>query len=385
VLLLCLTLVLPYALFLLWLLSLNSQAVAEGSLPHPDAGFATLIIPVRNELENLRRLLPRLAREGRSCDTILKLILVDDHSTDDTAAFVSGFMQPGLDIQFLLLEDETGKKAALRHGILACNTDYILTIDGDCLPEVGWLRSVLNALDSQRPDLLILPIVLTGKGLFPSLQILEFAAIMSVTEGFARAGLPIMCNGANLAMSRDLWLDFDSRRHDRSIPSGDDMFLLHFAQAEGYSIAQHFTKASFVSTPAVLTLSGFTSQRLRWAGKWNHYLDWPTRLVAVFTWLFHLAYAGLFYTTLATLHFDVLALIVIFKWMPEALIIVQSLRKAGKPFNEVGFLLLQFVYSPYVVLTGLTAILGKRYSWKGRAVQKGSVSKEDKSYIRHPA
>jgi hypothetical protein len=108
-------------------------------------------------------------------------------------------------------------------------------------------------------------------------------------------------------------------------------------------------------------------------------------LVAVATWLFHLAYACLFYGTIATLHFDVLALIIIFKWMPEALIILQALRKAGKPFNEVAFLLLQFLYSPYIIFTGLMAITGKSYAWKGRNVGNTVVNRMEDIHTQHPA
>ncbi len=79
----------------------------------------SLIIPARNERDNLEELLPRAARYGD------EKILVDGHSTDGTAelARAHGFR--------VVPDNGRGKGEALRCGIAAAQGDVLVFMDAD--------------------------------------------------------------------------------------------------------------------------------------------------------------------------------------------------------------------------------------------------------------
>ena len=72
---------------------------------------------------------------------LFEVIVVDDHSTDGTAAIVQQFPSVKL-IQ--LKEDNINsyKKKAIETGIAAATGDLIVTTDADCLPGNNWLTTI---------------------------------------------------------------------------------------------------------------------------------------------------------------------------------------------------------------------------------------------------
>jgi glycosyltransferase involved in cell wall biosynthesis len=100
-----------------------------------DAGRASLpsvscVIPCRNEARNLDALLPLL------CDVIpqvagaWEVVLVDDGSTDDSAAVMRDWAElPGFRV--VQLSRNFGKEAALTAGLQAARGDVVITMDAD--------------------------------------------------------------------------------------------------------------------------------------------------------------------------------------------------------------------------------------------------------------
>jgi glycosyltransferase involved in cell wall biosynthesis len=74
-----------------------------------------------------------------------KLVIVDNGSTDDTRAVVTGFMA-SLPIT-LLSEPRKGKNAALNTGLRHIEGDLVVFTDDDVLPDKGWLAELRSAAD----------------------------------------------------------------------------------------------------------------------------------------------------------------------------------------------------------------------------------------------
>jgi glycosyltransferase involved in cell wall biosynthesis len=85
------------------------------------AGRISLVIPAKNESDNLKWLLPRLP----SC--IDEVVLVDGHSTDGTQEIARELRS---DIK-IVTDGGRGKGDALRKGFAAASGDYIVMIDAD--------------------------------------------------------------------------------------------------------------------------------------------------------------------------------------------------------------------------------------------------------------
>ena len=81
----------------------------------------SVIIPTRNEAENLYYILPRIP------SIVREVILVDGHSTDDTIA-VARQLRPTIRI---IKQVWKGKGDAVRVGFAACTGDIIVMLDGD--------------------------------------------------------------------------------------------------------------------------------------------------------------------------------------------------------------------------------------------------------------
>ena len=87
---------------------------------HHDVGIS-IVIPVRNEAQNLYYILPRIP------PLVSEVILVDGHSTDDTVA-VAKRLLPNIRI---IEQQGRGKGDAVRLGFAACTGEIIVMLDGD--------------------------------------------------------------------------------------------------------------------------------------------------------------------------------------------------------------------------------------------------------------
>ncbi|MBS0445668.1 MAG: glycosyltransferase family 2 protein [Proteobacteria bacterium] len=88
------------------------------------------VVPCWNEAANLAELLPQLAKTLAELAAEWEVILVDDGSTDETAALlVAWARRPGF--RALLLSRNFGKEAALTAGLQAAAGDAVVMLDAD--------------------------------------------------------------------------------------------------------------------------------------------------------------------------------------------------------------------------------------------------------------
>src|SRR5690242_19224522 len=81
----------------------------------------SVVIPTRNEAENLYYILPRIPLD------VHEVILVDGHSSDNTIA-VARQLRPDIRI---IKQVWKGKGDAVRVGFAACTGEIIVMLDGD--------------------------------------------------------------------------------------------------------------------------------------------------------------------------------------------------------------------------------------------------------------
>ncbi len=121
-----------------WLLWRIPQPSQRQSAPAP-AGSYSIVVPARNEEENLARLLPSLAGVAERA----QIIVVDDHSTDGTADVAKGF---GVTVVSPpeLPEGWTGKAWACATGASIATGDRIVFLDADVVVEDDGIDRVLD-------------------------------------------------------------------------------------------------------------------------------------------------------------------------------------------------------------------------------------------------
>ena len=91
----------------------------------------SVLIPVRNEENNLSSLLQSLKNQSYSN---YEIILIDDHSSDGTFDWMVKVAIENKDIIVCQLPNSLhGKKNAIEQGIKAASGEIILTTDSDCI------------------------------------------------------------------------------------------------------------------------------------------------------------------------------------------------------------------------------------------------------------
>ena len=102
------------------------------------------VLPCHNEASNLAQLLPVLMDEVSALAQHWELILVDDGSTDATAASLTEWAGAA-GIRVIQLSRNFGKEAALSAGLHAARGDVVVTLDADGQHDPALIGSLLKA------------------------------------------------------------------------------------------------------------------------------------------------------------------------------------------------------------------------------------------------
>jgi glycosyltransferase involved in cell wall biosynthesis len=114
---------------------------------HPEIQL-TVIIPAYNEAENLKVILPPLIDHCR--ENNWHVILVNDGSKDNTREYLKNYDQESL-LKVIHHKLNRGYGAAIKSGIRACETEYLITYDADgqhYLEDIDKLRTCLVESDA---------------------------------------------------------------------------------------------------------------------------------------------------------------------------------------------------------------------------------------------
>src|SRR5689334_12401466 len=102
----------------------------------------SVIVPARDAAATLDGTLRALA--AQDLDDDFEVLVVDDGSTDATAAIAEGFGPP---VRLLRMTGSTGAGSVRNHGAAAARGHVLAFTDADCAPTPGWLRAGLRALE----------------------------------------------------------------------------------------------------------------------------------------------------------------------------------------------------------------------------------------------
>lgn len=242
-----------------------------------------VVIACRNEENSIPYLLSDIISQDHPQE-LTEVIIVDDWSGDGTSAIASAYGQ--IKNLRVLKNKGRGKKSAVQTGIESADCDLIITTDADCRFGRKWISTIVSFYEEKKPQMIIGPVVISGNnGFFQRFQELEFMGLQAITAGTAEAGDPVMCNGANLAFSKESWMKHRSALKE-DIQSGDDIFFLHSLKSEkDAKICWLESMDALVRTGPSNTLVSFLKQRARWISKSPSYDDRYTRVVGIVTFV----------------------------------------------------------------------------------------------------
>lgn len=227
----------------------------------------SIVVPFRNESKSLHALLDWLHRQEYR--NPYEVVLVNDHSEDDSHEICNLFLEQYKPAGWhLLLSSGEGKKAALRTGIQAARYDWILTTDADCTGTNHWVAGMAAAVNT---GILMVsgPVRFrAGDARMLQFQQVESAGLIAIGASSLDAGLPTMCNGANLLFRKSAWEGVGGYASHAHLASGDDELLMHALnrQSPGSVVFQK-SDAACVDTAAQRDLKQLMQQRRRWLSK----------------------------------------------------------------------------------------------------------------------
>ncbi len=326
----------------------------------------SVVIPLRNEAPNLPFLFQDLVQQQQPAHQV---ILVDDHSEDESAAVCRKFAVQHSNVQFIQLPaGKEGKKAALEAGMAVATGEVILTTDADCRLPVWWTSVMAACFHSINIQFVAGPVCLAPRTFLARLLALEQLALQAVTAATLAFNRPVFCNGANLGFRRQVFHEAGGYAANQHVPSGDDVFLMQHIQAcFPHSLTYCAVARAAVLTQAPESLPELLRQRIRWTGKWRA-MQPLTAALAIFVFTFQVVVLALpvlamnWFITLPA----VLTLMLV-KGLLEGWLLHRVSKHLGLSFSVSDFLLAQFLYPPYAVTTGILAGR-KKTLWKGRTV-----------------
>jgi hypothetical protein len=183
-------------------------------------------------------------------------------------------------------------------------------------------------------------------------------SLQGITAGSVMAGKGIMCNGANLAFTREAYISQIDNLHPE-LTTGDDVFMLHGLKKEIESRILWLESAdTIVSTSSSSSVSSFLIQRKRWISKWNAYHDGFTILTGIATFAATLVQFYAFISVFFNLSFIWLFLtILVLKSIPDFLILQNTTTRYGKSNLMRWFLPAQLIYPFYVIAVILYSLI----------------------------
>lgn len=322
---------------------------------------ASVVVAAKNEEKNIANLLWSLVNQS---DNNFELIIIDDHSQDNTFSEIEKFKNLFENI-IILKAKKNGKKHAVNQAIAIASGDLILTVDADCTANQMWVETVRNFQSKNDCDLLILPVQMRENNSYLSdiLQ-LEFVSLIVSGAGAAGGNSPIMCNAANMAFKKETYFHSQCDLHF-SQQSGDDIFLLESVKRAGGKISFVKSQNAVVQTNAYKNLQDFFHQRRRWASKAIAYSDKLLIFTALTVFLISFFQIIIFiFGLFIPKYIAVFLLFFLLKYLID-IFFINKVKDFFKIKNiACNAFLLSLIYPVYICSTAIYGIIFKNQKWK---------------------
>lgn len=199
----------------------------------------SVIVCAKNEAENLKNHIPLWLDQNHP---EFELILINDASYDNTLEVMEAFAEKDTRIKIVNVQNNEAfwgnKKYALTLGIKKATYKRMLFTDADCKPaSKQWISKMTAQFSPKKQLILGYGGYLKEKGLLNKL--IRFETLHTATQYFsyAKAGIPYMGVGRNLAYTATLYYAHNGFMKHIKIASGDDdLFVNQVATKENTAI-----------------------------------------------------------------------------------------------------------------------------------------------------
>jgi glycosyltransferase involved in cell wall biosynthesis len=332
-----------------------------GAVPGP----LSAVVAAKNELENLRVLLPVLLEQDYPD---FELVVVDDRSDDGTYEYLLEESRKNPRLRMVRIDDTpdhiSRKKYALTLGIRAARHGLILLCDADCRPlSPSWMACMAAPFSDPGTDIVLgysqyerrpgfLNLLIRFETLYTGFQYLSFALL----------GRPYMGVGRNLAYRKELFLKNNGfGRFQRLVGGDDDLFVQAHARRRNTRV-QIGPECLVASMPAP-DWSLFFRQKKRHLSVGKHY-NWLTRallgVLFLARWLFWSAAVGAIVAEKDRLYIILVIIVTLVLFLGALL----SMKRKSGDRTSLGILpILDIAHLLGFTATGVATLLTKKVKW----------------------
>jgi biofilm PGA synthesis N-glycosyltransferase PgaC len=343
----------------------------------------SVIIPFRNEAENLPKLLESISHLVYSED-LVEFIFIDDDSSDNSIQIINCHFERnrevlGLDcarpdISIITNKRQTNspKKDAITTAIKATKNNWIITTDADCILPHNWLKTINAFIQQNNCNMIVAPVSYSCNTSFlHQFQRLDFMSLQASTIGGFGLKIPFLANGANFIYQKDIFEKVNGFEGNTSIASGDDVFLLEkFLHLDKQKVSYLKSRDAIVQTFPVNSFSELIQQRVRWASKTANYTLVVGKIIGVVVLVGNtiIAIAPLL-VILERMEFKTFVSFFLLKLFFDYLLLNKMTLFESKKISFLDYLKSSILY-PYVTLLIVVKSLFSNYQWKERTFKK---------------
>ncbi len=338
-----------------------------------DEPTISVIVPARNEEDTIRRCLDCLLKQDYP-SYLFEIIVVDDRSTDRTAAIVDKIRAEHPTVRLVQIDQVPDgvapKKHAITRGIERALGSIIVTTDADCIQPAGWLSGMIRYFEPGVGVVVGHTRYTKPRSWFQGLQAIDYLSHRIISAGAIGNGEIISGTGSNLAYRGEVWREIGGFGDSDALVSGDDDLFLHrVKRLTDWKIVAATTEDTFVETEPVPSVNAFLRQRARWASKLTGYN------IGLKPFLF--AAGALMLGVMVVLPLIVLmprrmaafVPLIAAKMAVDYRVMNKGTEKLGQRDLMKYFWVGDVVHSYYIMISAIWGVFG-RFTWKGTTYRR---------------
>ncbi len=326
--------------------------------------FITVIVPARNEEQNIDQCLKSLIRCDYPNDRY-EIICVDDCSEDMTHEKLEYYSLHYPNVVVIRLGHEKrsaelhGKTAALQAGFDIAKGEYVLMTDADCVVHEQWIRTYISAFKGTEPGLIAGITRIKYHDFFSKVQALEWIYMSKMAAAGVGWSTPLGCYGNNYAIKKSLLDQLGGYRKIKFSVTEDLMLML-----EAHRITKntrYLTSPEIrVLTKPVKDLRTYFNQHHRWTngGKILGFKAFVFVLCSSSLWL-------AFFMSLIALNPIYMLLVIFIRLLGDFLVLIFPLIR-HKETKLLWHFIPAVLFFLVVELVAPLMLLFKKVEWKGR-------------------
>ena len=351
---------------LFWLLFFYTRIAfhheKENESNHPPV---SIIISARNEEDNLFENLPSILEQDYKN---FEVIVVNHQSADNTEYIIKAYIEKYPHLKIINIEKNHhltyGKKLPLTIGIKGAKNDYILLTDADCRPASNqWLKQMAGKFTTKKSVVLGYAPHRKVDGFLNKIIRFDTTFIALNYLSFAKAGIPYMGVGRNLAYTKEVFTNNSGFKSHYSIQSGDDdLFIQEVAKKKNYTIS--LSPETFCYSDSEKTWKDWVSQKARHYTTSGRYPLFKKLLLGIYPLSLIFLYISLLTLIISNwlcgISLGVFLLVIILKW----LILGLSLKKLHQKSFVWSILFWDLFYAMITPIVYYTTEQSTATKWK---------------------